>query len=85
MAHAISRFTVFRVSIFVVVMICSWATWFAQFPSTRSQNAVWLLWSSLALLFAWSFVLYKRERPLAWVCWLSLLGMILLGMILPSR
>lgn len=85
MAHAISRFTVLRVLVFVVLMVCSWAIWFAQFPSTRSQTAVWWLLSSLALLFAWAFVLYRRERPLAWLCWLSVLAMILLGILLPSR
>ena len=85
MSHTISRFSILRVVIFVVLMVCSWGIWFAQFPSTESQTAVSWLLSFLVLLVAWAFVLYRRERPLAWLCWLSVLAMILLGILLPSR
>jgi hypothetical protein len=85
MAHTISRFTVLRVFVFVALMVFSWALWLTQLPGARGQGAVWLLLSSIALLFGWSFVLYPKERTLAWLCWLSVLAMILLGLWLPRR
>lgn len=85
MAHPMYMLVILRVLVFAALMIFSWALWFAYWPSTHSQNAVWQLLASIALLFAYSFVLFRRERALAWLCWLSVLAMLLLGLWLPSN
>ena len=81
----ISKGLNFRTMVFALLMAFSWGLWWFCFPAVCDDRLTWLLFSSFGLLFAWSFVLYRRERPLAWACWLSLLAMIYLGLTLSRK
>lgn len=84
MSHSDSKFINIRVIVFALVMGLSWRLWWVGLPGVRDGRAVWLFFAALLLLFAWSFVLYRRERLLAWVCWLSILAMIFFAITLPG-
>jgi hypothetical protein len=61
-------------------MAVCWGTWFFGRHGVHGGVAVWLPLLLLALLFAWSFVLYRRERFLAWLSWVSVLLIIFLAL-----
>jgi hypothetical protein len=44
----------------------------------HTDRAVWGFWALLAPLFAWAFLLFRRERKLAWLCWLVALVVVCL-------
>ena len=74
MARATCTFAALGVYIFAALMISSAALWVFQLSSAGSETGGWLLFTSIVLLFTWSFVLYRRERLLAWLCWLTVLA-----------
>ena len=49
----------------------------------HTDRAVWCFWSLLAVSFAWAFLLYRRERQLAWLCWLYWLCWLILLALIP--
>jgi hypothetical protein len=78
-ARATSTFAALRIFIFVALMISSGVFWLVQLSSAGSETGGWLLFASIVLLFGWSFILYRRERLLAWLCWLTVLATFLLS------
>ena len=85
MPPASSSFINARVVIFALLMAVSWGLWWISLPGYRGDVLTWLLFSGFGLLMGWSWVLYRRERLLAWVCWLSVWAMIYFGLTLPWR
>jgi hypothetical protein len=80
MAHAVPKLSFLRLAVFIALSISCWALWLVQESSARSETGGWLLFASVALLFAWSFVLYSRERLLAWLCWLTVVATFFLSL-----
>jgi hypothetical protein len=80
MAHAFSTSSVFRIGVFVALMISSCILWFVQASNAGGEVGGWLLFGSIVLLFVWSFVLYRRERTLAWLCWLTVVATFLVSL-----
>jgi len=85
MSSPTCKFLNFRVIVFALLMALSWGLWRVSLPGTDSDLLGWLVFSSWALLLAWSFVLHRRERWLAWACWLSVLAMICFGIAFPWK
>ena len=73
-------FTVLRLGVFVLLTAVTWWLWFHYRHGVHGDGAVWCSWSLLALLFGWSLVLYRHERPLAWLCWFTVLAVIYLAL-----
>jgi len=77
------RATTFRVVAFAVLVLFAWSAWW--FTLTERLHSAAIFWVALCSLFAWTFVVNRVERSLAWFGWLSVLAMILLGIWLPGR
>lgn len=72
----------------VRVSIC-WALvasfWVALWLTLRGSLSDSVLLYGLPVLFVWSLLLPRAQRRLAWLCWVSIVGILLLALWLPVR
>jgi hypothetical protein len=72
----------FGVSLFCVLMAFCWLAWWLHLRG-RVGEAAWFI--GVPCLLTWSIVLARTQRALAWLAWLSLVAMMLLGLWLPAN
>jgi hypothetical protein len=85
MISVLRSLAVLRVGVFLLLMAICWGTWFSGRHGVHGGVGVWLPLMLLVLLFGWSFVLYRRERPLAWLSWATVLVIIYLALTQGAR